>query len=324
MKYRRLGHAGIKLSEIGLGSWLTYGGGVGEADSRACIRRAFDLGVNFFDTADVYHLGGAEEVYGRELSAFRRQDLVIASKCFFPMSDGINDRGLSRKHIFESVADSLTRLRVDYIDLYQCHRHDPEVEPFEVIRAMDDLIRQGKILYWGVSEWSALQIKNACALARSIGAHPPVSNQPEYSIAARQIETNGVQRACVEERLGMVLWSPLKQGILTGKYSGGKIPADSRAASEDMNVFLKDVDRELVNRVDRLRPIAERTGMTLAQLVINWLLGRQAATSVIIGATKVSQVEENIGALEFAPPREELAIIDELFPAPPGPAAAGD
>ena len=319
MNYRRLGHAGIKLSEIGLGSWLTYGGGVADDYSRACIRRAFDLGVNFFDTADIYHRGEAEEVYGRELSAFRRQDLVIASKCYFPMSDGINDRGLSRKHIVESVEGSLKRLRVDYIDLYQCHRFDPEVEPFEVIRAMDDLIRQGKILYWGISEWSASEIKHACALARGIGAHTPVSNQPEYSIAARQIETNGVQQSCVEERLGMLLWSPLKQGILTGKYSGGSVPADSRAANEEMNIFMNDLDRDLVDRVDKLHPIAERNGMTMAQLVINWLLARQAVTSVIIGATKVAQVEENIGAIDFSPPREDLAIIDELFPAPEGP-----
>ncbi|MFQ5805186.1 MAG: aldo/keto reductase family protein [Phycisphaerae bacterium] len=315
MNYRRLGQAGIKLSEIGLGSWLTYGGGVEDDYSRACIRRAFDLGVNFFDTADVYHHGKAEEVYGQQLSAFRRQDVVIATKCFFPMSERVNDRGLSRKHIFESVEGSLKRLRIDYIDLYQCHRFDPEVEPFELIRAMDDLIRQGKILYWGASEWSALEIKNICALAREMRAHPPVSNQPEYSIAARQIETNGVQQACVEERLGMVLWSPLKQGILTGKYSGGKIPADSRAASEEMNIFLQEVDRDLVDRVDRLQPIAHRNGMTLAQLVIAWLLSRQAVTSVIIGATKAAQVEENIAATTFKLTDEDLAGIEELFPA---------
>jgi aryl-alcohol dehydrogenase-like predicted oxidoreductase len=316
MRYRRLGHAGIKLSEIGLGSWLTYGGGIDEAVSRKCIRRAFDLGVNFFDTADVYHNGEAEKVYGRELSPFRRQDVVIATKCFFPMSDGINDRGLSRKHIFESVAGSLKRLNTDYIDLYQCHRYDPEVELFEVIRAMDDLIRQGEILYWGVSEWTAEQIKEACKLARDMTAHLPVSNQPEYSLAARQIETNGVQRACVDQRLGMVLWSPLKQGILTGKYSGGKTPADSRAASEEMSVFLQDMDRDLIDRVDKLQPIAERNGMTMAQFVISWLLSRDAVTSVIIGATKVEQVEENIGSTEFgALSGDDLAAVDELFPA---------
>lgn len=314
MKYRRLGHAGIKLSEIGLGSWLTFGGGVDEAVSRKCIRRAFDLGVNFFDTADIYHHGKAEEVYGHELSPFRRQDVVIASKCYFPMSDGINDRGLSRKHIFESVEGSLKRLQTSYIDLYQCHRYDPDVDLFEVIRAMDDLIRQGKILYWGVSEWTAEQINNACNLARDMHAHLPVSNQPEYSIAARDIETNGVQQACLDQRLGMVLWSPLKQGILTGKYSGGKIPTDSRAASDEMSVFMQEVNRDLVDRVDHLLPIAERNGMTMAQLVISWLLARPAVTSVIIGATKVEQVEENIASTGFTPLTNDLAQIDKLFP----------
>jgi len=316
MRYRRLGHAGIKLSEIGLGSWLTFGGGVDEAISRKCIRRAFDLGVNFFDTADVYHSGEAEKVYGRELSPFRRQDVVVASKCYFPMSDAINDRGLSRKHIVESVEGSLKRLQTSYIDLYQCHRYDPEVELFEVIRAMDDLIRQGKILYWGVSEWTAEQINSACDLARDMHAHLPVSNQPEYSIATRQIETNGVQQACVDRRLGMLLWSPLKQGILTGKYSGGKIPADSRAANEEMSVFMQEVNRDLVDRVDRLQPIAQRNGMTMAQFVISWLLSHPAVTSVIIGATKVEQVEENIASTEFRPlSSDDLAAVDQLFPA---------
>ena len=315
MKYRRLGHAGIKLSEIGLGSWLTFGGGVDEALSRKCIRRAFDLGVNFFDTADVYHHGAAEMVYGRELSPFRRQDVVVATKCYFPMSEGVNDRGLSRKHIVESLEGSLKRLQTDYVDLYQCHRYDPEVELFEVVRAMDDLIRQGKILYWGISEWTAEQIHQACRIARDMHAATPVSNQPEYSIAARQIETSGVQRACLEERLGMVLWSPLKQGILTGKYSGGKIPTDSRAANEAMNVFMKDVNRELTDRVDQLHPIAERNRMTMAQLVIAWLLSRPAVTSVIIGATKVAQVEENIASSDFEPLSErDLKEIDRLFP----------
>jgi aryl-alcohol dehydrogenase-like predicted oxidoreductase len=289
---------------------------VAEAVSRKCIRRAFDLGVNFFDTADVYHSGDAEKVYGRELSPFRRQDVVIATKCFFPMSEGINDRGLSRKHIFESVEGSLKRLNTDYIDLYQCHRHDPEVELFEVIRAMDDLIRLGKILYWGVSEWSAEQIKEACKVARDMNAHLPVSNQPEYSLAARQIETNGVQRSCVDQRLGMLLWSPLKQGILTGKYSGGKTPSDSRAASDEMNVFLKELDRDLIDRVDKLQPIAQRNGMTMAQFVISWLLSRDAVTSVIIGATKVEQVEENIASTEFGPlSADDLATVDRLFSA---------
>jgi voltage-dependent potassium channel beta subunit len=315
VNYRRLGKSGIKLSEIGLGSWLTYGLGVADGTARACIRRAFDLGVNSFDTADVYHAGAAETVCGRELGTFGRRDLVIATKCYFPMSAGINDRGLSRKHIFESVHDSLERLRTDYIDLYQCHRFDEEVELEEIIRAMEDLIRQGKILYWGVSEWPANAIRAACRLARELNAYPPVSNQPEYSLAARRVETNEVQQACADEGLGMVLFSPLKQGILSGKYTGGKIPRGSRAASDEMGVFLREIDVDLADRVDRLRPIAQRHGMTLAQLAIAWLLPRQTVTSVIVGATRVEQIEENVAAARFELTPQDLAQIDALFPA---------
>jgi voltage-dependent potassium channel beta subunit len=319
MNYRRLGTAGIKLSEIGLGSWLTYGYGVDDDTARQCVRQALELGVNFFDTADAYHRGAAEEFLGRELQEARRRDLVLATKCFFPLSENVNDQGLSRKHIWESVHDSLRRLGTDYIDLYQCHRYDPDVELPEVVRAMDDLVRQGKILYWGVSEWSAEQIRAAGQCARAMNAVPPVSNQPEYSIAARRVETNGVQRACRECGLGMVVWSPLKQGVLTGKYSGGKIPRDSRAASRAMSAFLQQIDRKLADRVDRLRPITDRHGMTLAQLAIAWLLKREAVTSVIIGATRPAQVEENCNLLDAELTAEDLAQIDALFPAAENP-----
>ncbi len=317
MNYRRLGNAGMKVSEIGLGSWLTFGHGVDDAVARACIRKAFELGVNFFDTADVYARGAAEECYGRELAHLSRRDLVIATKCFFPFGDGVNNRGLSRKHVTESVHDSLKRLQLDYLDLYQCHRYDPEVELFELVRCMDDLIRQGKILYWGVSEWPAEQIRRACQLAREIHAHPPVSEQPEYSIAARRVETNGVQQACRECGLGMVVWSPLKQGILSGKYTGGKLPAGTRALDSKMNAFLPQVKRELADRVDQLRPIAQRLGSSLAALAIAWLLKRDALASVIIGASRVEQVVENVAACAHAANigPAELAEIDALFPA---------
>ena len=319
MNYRRLGRSGVKVSEIGLGSWLTYGVGVGDDAARACISRAFDLGVNFFDTADAYGRGAAEEFYGRELAQFRRQDLVVATKVYFPMSDSVNDRGLSRKHIFESIHGSLARLRADYVDLYQCHRPDDEVEMSEIVRAMDDLVRQGKVLYWGVSEWPAAAIDQAYEWAFALGAHPPASNQPEYSIAARRIETNGVQQTCNEKGLGMVVWSPLKQGVLTGKYAGGKVPDGSRASNPKMNVFLKEIDGELAARVDRLRPIAERLDMTLAQLAIAWLLHRQGVSSVIVGASRPEQVDENVAAVgrELAP--ADMATIDELFPAEQNP-----
>ena len=315
MNYRRLGRSGIKLSEIGLGSWLTYGRGVGDQESRNCIRRAFEFGVNFFHSDDVYHKGMAEEVFGRELKAFPRRDLVIATKCFFPFGEGINDRGLSRKHIFESVTGSLERLQTDYIDLYQCHRFDPEVDLFEVVRAFDDLIRQGKILYWGVSEWPAAEIARACTLAAQIHACPPISNQPEYSILARRVETNGVQKACLEHGLGMVLWSPLRQGILSGKYSGGKIPADSRKADAKMNAYMAEISRELTDKVDQLRPLAQQHKCSMAQLAIGWLLSRQAVTSVILGASRVQQIEENVAASAVKLTESTLAQIDRLFPA---------
>jgi aryl-alcohol dehydrogenase-like predicted oxidoreductase len=244
---------------------------------------------------------------------------VLATKCFFPMSERPNDGGLSRKHIWESVHDSLKRLRTDYIDLYQCHRYDPEVELAEVVRAMDDLVRQGKILYWGVSEWSAEEIQAAHDCAAVLNAVAPVSNQPEYSIAARRVETSGVQQACAGLGMGLVVWSPLKQGVLTGKYAGGKIPPGSRAASRQMNMFLKEVDRDLAARVERLRPIAQRHELTLAQLAIAWLRQREAVTSVIIGASRVGQVEENCVLPESDLTPDDLAEIDALFPAAKNP-----
>ena len=319
MNYRRLGKAGIKLSEIGLGSWLTYGGGVRDDEARACVRKAIDLGVNFFDTADVYMRGAAEEFLGRELAQYRRRDLVIATKCFFPMSENANDRGLSRKHIFESLHDSLRRLQTDYVDLYQCHRPDPEVELDEIVRALTDLVRQGKVLYWGVSEWPAEMIRQAHEMAAALYAVPPVSNQPEYSILARRVETNGVQRACSETGMGMVLWSPLKQGLLTGKYSGGKVPKGSRAANAKMSIFMPEVKPGLAARIQRLRPIAERHGMTLAQLAIGWLLTREAVTSVIVGATHAAQVEENCRSSSPPLSADDLREIDALFTAADNP-----
>jgi voltage-dependent potassium channel beta subunit len=315
MEYRSVGRSGLKVSEIALGSWLTYGYGVDDDAARACVRKAYDLGVIFFDTADVYHQGAAEAFLGTELKAYRRRDLVLATKCYFPMSDNPNDCGLSRKHICESLHDSLQRLQTDYVDLLQCHRFDPHVPLEETVRAMDDLIRQGKMLYWGVSEWPAAQIRRAHDVARALGAAPPISNQPNYSIAGRWIEANGVQQACAELGMGILPFSPLAQGVLTGKYSGGKVPADSRVASAQMNMFLKSVDRDVADRVDRLRPIAERHGLTLAQLALRWLLQRDAVSSVIIGASRAEQVEMNCQLPEVVLSADDLAQVDALFPA---------
>jgi voltage-dependent potassium channel beta subunit len=319
MNYRRLGKAGVKVSEIGFGNWLTHGeGGVSDDAASACVRRAFELGINFFDTADKYRRGLAEEVFGRELKPFRRQDLVLATKLYLPMSENVNDRGLSRKHIFESAHNSLRRLQTDYIDLYQCHEFDPEVELYEVVRTMDDLTRQGKILYWGLSKWSAQQIESVCRVARDINAYPPVSNQSEYNVATRGVETNGVQTTCLREGIGMLVFSPLKQGILSGKYSGGTVPADSRGAREKL--IKKVLERggiELLDRVDRLGPIAERANCTMPQLAIAWLLGRDAISSVIIGATSAEQIEKNVSATGVELTADDVAQIEELFPPNP-------
>jgi voltage-dependent potassium channel beta subunit len=316
VNYRRLGKAGVKISETGFGNWLTHGeGGVSDDVARACVRRAFELGVNFFDTADKYRRGLAEEVFGRELRVFRRQDLVLGTKVFLPMSDNVNDRGLSRKHIFESVHNSLRRLQTDYIDLYQCHEFDPAVELYEIVRTMDDLTRQGKILYWGVSKWSAPQIESVCRVAREINAYPPVSNQAEYNLATRSVETNGVQTVCLREGIGMLAVSPLKQGILSGKYSGGRIPADSRGAREKMiKKALEEGGLELLDRVDRLEAISQRAACTMPQLAIGWLLGRDAVSSVIIGASSVDQIEKNMAATEVQLTADDLMEIDEVFP----------
>jgi voltage-dependent potassium channel beta subunit len=316
MNYRRLGKAGIKVSEIGFGNWLTHGeGGVSDDVARACVRRAFELGINFFDTADKYRRGLAEEVFGRELKAFRRQDLVLGTKVFLPMSENVNDRGLSRKHIFESVHNSLRRLQTDYIDLYQCHEFDPDVELYEIVRAMDDLMRQGKILYWGVSKWSAQQIDSVCRVAGEINAYPPVSNQSEFNLATRSVETNGVQAVCLQQGIGLLVVSPLKQGILSGKYSGGRVPADSRGAREKMiKKALEEGGLELLDRVDRLQPIAQRAACTMPQLAIAWLLGRDAVSSVVIGATNVVQIEKNVEATTVKLTADDLMQIDEVFP----------
>jgi aryl-alcohol dehydrogenase-like predicted oxidoreductase len=317
MNYRRLGKAGIKVSEIGFGNWLTHGeGGVSDDVARACIRRAFELGINFFDTADKYRRGLAEEVFGRELKVFPRQDLVLGTKVGLRMSDNSNDRGLSRKHIFEGVHNSLRRLQTDYLDLYQCHDFHADVELYEIVRAMDDLVRQGKILYWGLSKWPAAQIESICRVARELNACAPVSHQSEYNVATRDVETDGVQATCLREGLGLLVFSPLKQGILSGKYSAGTVPADSRGAREKM--IKKDLERggvELLDRVDRLQPIAQRANCTMPQLAIAWLLGRDAVSSVISGATNAAQIDENVAATGVELTADDVRQIDELFPA---------
>jgi len=296
MEYRRVGQSGLKVSEIALGSWMTYGASVDDGRAEKCVRAALDAGVIFFDTADIYNKGEAEKVLGKILAGEKRSDLVIATKAFWPMSDNPNDRGLSRKHLFESLHKSLKRLKTDYVDLYQCHRFDPDVPVAETVRAMDDLVRQGKTLYWGVSCWDENQIADALRICDETGAARPISNQPEYSLVNRHIEP-AILPLCDREGLGQVAFSPLAEGLLTGKYRGGKTPDGSRASHERYGQFLRPkMTDENLARVDRLAVIADGLGMSLPVMALAWALRNPGVDSVIIGATKPDQVRENVKA----------------------------
>ncbi|NEQ28867.1 MAG: aldo/keto reductase, partial [Microcoleus sp. SIO2G3] len=280
--------------------------------SRSCIERAYDLGVNFFDTANVYARGAAEKIVGEVLRQYPRESYVLATKVYFPMGDRPNDRGLSRKHILEQCDASLKRLGVDYIDLYQAHRYDPSVPLAETLMAFDHLVRQGKILYYGVSEWSAGQIAHASDLARVAGLYPIASNQPQYSILERRIEAE-VMPLCQREGIGIINWSPLAQGILTGKYKPGEpLPEGSRASDSRQNAFMR-MDDEQLTRVQKLGSIAQSEGLTMSQLALAWCLRNSALSSVIIGATKPSQVEDNVGAAGKQLSAGSIEAIDNLF-----------
>ena len=315
MDYRRVGDSGLEVSEVGFGSWLTLGSSIDALASSELVRRAFDLGVNFFDTADVYANGSAEEALGRAVRDLPRQELVIASKCFFAMSKRPNDRGLSRKHVVESVEGSLRRLGLDYLDLHQCHRFDPEVPLEETVRAYEDVIRQGKILYWGVSQWSGAQVREACRIADTTGGYRPISNQPGYSILRREIEAE-VLPTCDELGIGQLAFSPLAQGALTGKYGAGPPPPGTRAADEQRNRFMGDLLKtEKLETVQALLPLAEGLGISPAQLALRWCLRIPRLASVIVGATRLAQLEENCNASGAPLPADVVARIDEIAPA---------
>lgn len=305
MKYRRLGRYGVKVSEVAVGGWLTQGRTITDDTTSAIVKKAFDLGINFFDTADVYHSGESEKALGKAIKDLRRQDLFIATKCWFGFSEAVNDRGSSRKHIVESVHDSLKRLGTDYLDLMQLHRWDDEAPMEEKVRAMDDLIRQGKVLYWGVSEWKAHQIAAACHTAEKLNACPPASNQPVYNMLNRYIEESVIP-AGEMYGVGQVVFSPLAQGALTGKYKPGQPPpAGSRGADEKSNMFMGGVlTEDVLTRIQNLKAFAKEAGApSLAAFALAWCLRKANVSSVIIGATRPEQVEENALAsdLEFAP-----------------------
>jgi voltage-dependent potassium channel beta subunit len=314
MQYRKLGKWGAKVSEVGLGSWLTYGGAVEDEAASKLIHHAYDNGINFFDTANIYHVGKAEMAVGKVLKDFRRSSLFVATKLFFPMDKGPNDRGLSRKHVFEQCHASLERLQMDYIDLYQCHRPDPDVPIEETVMAMTDLIRQGKVLYWGTSEWRPHEIAEACAVARREHGYTPVSNQPIYNILERYIEDQ-VLPVCVREGMGQVVYSPLSQGVLSGKYLPGQPPpAGTRASDEKQNMFMGQLmTDDLLERVQKLKPIAEQAGLTMPRMALAWCLRRPEISSVIVGATKIEQLDDNLNAVGVTLSDDTLKAIDDAL-----------
>ena len=310
MRYRPLGNSGCKVSVLSVGSWMTFGGSVAQETTNACVAAAIEAGVNLFDTADIYDHGAAESALAVALQPFRRQDLVLATKLFWPMTDHVNDKGLSRKHVMESCHGSLRRLRTDYLDLYQCHRFDPETRVEETARAMEDLIRQGKVLYWGVSVWAADQIVEACEEADRWGGYRPVTNQPPYSLLEREIEREVIP-TCTQLGLSQIVWSPLAQGLLTGKYADGKVPPGSRAADERRNRFLKPL-LEPVNlkRAAHVAAVAAEAGLTPAQISLAWVLRRPEISSAILGVTRVEQLRENLQAADVSLSSETIARLE--------------
>jgi len=297
MLYRKLGKYGIRVSEVSLGGWMTHGRTLDDQATESIVHRAFDLGINFFDTADVYNRGEAEKSLGIAIQGLPREELVIGTKCFFPFSDKPNGRGLSRKHITESVNFSLQRLQTDYIDLMQFHRWDAETPLEETVRAIDDLIRQGKVLYWGVSEWNATQIAQANQVAERLNANPPVSNQPNYSLLQRYIQES-VLPISESYGLGQVVYSPLAQGVLTGKYLPGQpAPEGSRGADDTSNTFMRGLlSDETLTRVQRFKALAEENGHPAGRVALAWCLRKPGISSVITGASSQSQVDENVRA----------------------------
>jgi aryl-alcohol dehydrogenase-like predicted oxidoreductase len=309
MQYRRLGRSDLMVSEISLGSWLTYGVGVEAERATACVRRAIEVGINLFDTANVYGRGAAESFLGEVLSGVDRSSYVLATKAYFPMSE--SDRGLSAAQIRKQSEASLRRLRTDCIDLYQCHRYDKNTPLEETMEALSELVRSGKARYIGFSEWTAEQISAALAIP---GVERFVSSQPEYSMLWRKPEPEIIP-LCAREGISQIVWSPLAQGALTGKYKpGSPPPADSRAASKSMgSVMGRFREDSVLAAVQRLQPVADDLGLTMAQLALAWVLQEENVASAIIGASRPDQIDENVAAVGVALDDGVLAQIDELL-----------
>ncbi|MHB0857991.1 MAG: aldo/keto reductase family protein [Anaerolineae bacterium] len=312
MRYRRLGNAGARVSAIALGGWTTFGDSIqSQETAEQIITSAYEHGVNFYDIADAYAAGQAERAMGAILKRFPRHTLVISSKLYWPISEDVNDRGLSRKHIMESIDKSLARIGTDYLDIYFCHRYDPETPLEEVVRAMDDLIHRGKVLYWGTSEWTGAQIAEAVGIARRYNLYPPQVEQPQYSLLARDRVEQEILPVTIKHGIGLTTFSPLAMGVLTGKYDEG-LPEDSRMGREEWarERWFNDAVRQ---RVRDLKPIADDLGISRAQLAMAWILRQPGVSSVITGATKPDQIIGNVQAAEVDLSTEAVDRIDELF-----------
>ena len=314
MEFRRLGRSGMKVSEISYGNWLTHGSQVEAEQATACVREALDVGITTFDTADVYAGTKAETVLGEALRGTRRESIELFTKVYWPTGKGQNDRGLSRKHILESCNASLKRLQTDYVDLYQAHRFDYETPLEETLRAFDDLVRAGKVHYIGVSEWSASEIASALEIAESMGFDRIVSSQPQYSMLWRVIEDQVVP-LCEKEGIGQIVWSPIAQGVLTGKYlPGAPLPEGSRATDATGAGFIKGFLRdEVLEKVQRLKPLADEAGLSLAQLAIAWVLANPNVSSAIVGASRPEQVRDNAAAAGKKLDADLLTAIDDVL-----------
>jgi aryl-alcohol dehydrogenase-like predicted oxidoreductase len=308
MHYRRLGSSDLDVSEISLGSWLTYGGGVPAAQAEACVAKAFEVGINFLDTANVYARGGAEEFLGQVLAGRPRESYILATKLYFPMN---GDRGLSREQVFKQIDASLARLRTDYVDLYQCHRYDWDTPLDETMEALTEVVRQGKARYLGFSEWPADRIRTALELP---GVEKFVSSQPQYSLLWREPERE-IFDLCAQNGISQIVWSPLAQGTLTGKYKPREAPPEgSRATSREMGWSMERLrDDDVLEAVQRLRPIADRLGITMAQLALAWVLREPNVASAIIGASRPEQVEENAAASGIELDEATLQEVDHAL-----------
>ncbi len=311
MEHRHLGRSGLKISEITLGNWLTHGAQIDDEVASACVVAALDNGITTFDTADVYAATAAEEVLGRALKGQRREGLEIFTKCYWPVGPGVNDRGLSRKHIMEACHGSLRRLQTDYVDLYQAHRFDYETPLEETLRAFEDLVRQGKVLYIGVSEWTAEEIAEAVEIADAMGFDRIVSNQPQYSMLWRVIEGKVIP-TCDEHGIGQIVWSPLGQGVLTGKYAPGQAPAEgTRAADDKAGLFVRGfMTDEILTAVANLKPIAADCGLTMAQLAVAWVLQNPSVSAALVGASRPEQIVDNVAAAGVRLDDDVMLAID--------------